>query len=40
MDIEEIRCDYLDGIHLAEHKDSCWALVNTVMQHRVTKIKR
>ena len=38
MDLEEMWCDVLDGIHLAEPMDSWWASVNTVTNLGVTEI--
>jgi hypothetical protein len=37
MDLEEMWCDVLDGIHLAVLTDSWWALADTVTKLRVTK---
>jgi hypothetical protein len=35
MDREEIGCEVLDWIQLAQDRDQCHALMNTVMNARV-----
>ena len=40
MDLEEMWCDVLDGIHLAEPTDSWCVPVNTVTKLRVAEIVR
>jgi hypothetical protein len=35
MDLEEIGCKGIDGIHLAQDRDHWRALVSTVMELRV-----
>jgi hypothetical protein len=35
MDLEEIGCEVVDWIHLAQDRDQWRALVNTVMKFRV-----
>jgi len=34
MDLQEVRCDGMDWIKLAQDRDSCLALVNVVMNAR------
>ena len=34
-DIQEVRCDYMDWIGLAQDRDGCWMLVSAVMNLRV-----
>jgi hypothetical protein len=36
MDLKEIGCGGLDWIDLAQDRDQCWALVNTLMKLRVS----
>jgi len=31
MDLQEVRCGGMDWIKLAQDRDRCWALVNSVM---------
>ena len=35
MDIQEVECEVVDWIDLAQDKDMWWALVNAVMNFRV-----
>jgi hypothetical protein len=35
IDVREIRWEVVDWVHLAEDRDQCRALVNTVMNFRV-----
>jgi len=35
MDIQAVACGSIDSIELAQDRDSCWTLVNTVMSLRV-----
>jgi hypothetical protein len=35
MDIREIGRGVVDWMHLAQHRNQCWALVNTVVNLRV-----
>ena len=35
MDIQEVGCEVVDWIDLAQDKDMWWALVNAVMNFRV-----
>jgi len=35
MDLEEVRCGYVDWIRLAQDRDSWWRLVSAVMNLRV-----
>jgi hypothetical protein len=37
MDLREIGCEDVDWIHLAQVVDKWWAVVNTVMNHRVSE---
>jgi hypothetical protein len=36
MDVREICWEGVDWIHLAQNRDQLWAVVNTVMNRRVT----
>ena len=35
MDLQEVRCGFMDRIKLAEERDSWYALVNWIMKLRV-----
>ena len=35
MNLQEVRCGYMDWIGLAQDRDRWWTLVNTVMNLRV-----
>jgi hypothetical protein len=35
MDIQEMRCGGMDWFELLQYKDSCWALVNEVINLRI-----
>jgi hypothetical protein len=35
MDLREVGWEGMDWIHLFQERDQQWALVNTVMKHRV-----
>jgi hypothetical protein len=37
MCLREIGCEGVGWIHLAQDEDQWWAVVNTVMHHRVPK---
>jgi hypothetical protein len=37
MYLKEIECEDMDSIHVAQDRVQCWALVYTVINHRVRK---
>ena len=36
MDLQEMGCGGMERIDLAQNRDRCWAIVNTVMNLRVS----
>ena len=39
MDLQEVRCEVMDWIELAQDRDRSWALVNTVLRFRFHKMR-
>ena len=37
MGLRELGSGYMDWLDLAQNRDRCWALVNAVMNFRVTQ---